>query len=696
MKKWIMLLILCTLLTSHCVLAEPQQHFQRSSVIQSILCFDHAVYCSEADGIFRVDLADGSTAYYAYSQPVDQLTLFEHDGRLTAIAKADGSIGLCHISFEGESAALNPYCTVSSFPSGDQWIEAIAGTGTYSVFTIQKNWTETSAWLLNANTGEIQCISDSFTDGFSICTTMNGNILAQRYSLSDSADAQYGMVDTETGAFSLLDTPREALSCMAADTQTGTLYGLNGSEIRRISKGVSETVATNPYERCNRSGEYADGYFIARGFNEFSILPASDTSMDSEILRFYSCSESFPESVSQLNAEGIAVVQTGDVNMISKLVDMLLTGDTSIDVFIVEADMDVFRAAVSRNYALPLDSSAVLTAAFNQMDESIRAQFSDRDGRAVAIPVSITYNLLTVNTDALGRMGLSAQDIPTNWLAFLNWLDGMEEIMRQNGITLYSESVSADQARNRLLTQLLRDYEAAPESDLLLCLQALENLDMTALGQEQSPTSDASESEKDTLLYASASSMRLEDLMVAANGEYPYPLCLSLNEPMLKGKARVAFINPNTQKPENAIRFLEALWSNASEGVKYCANSSLTDPVEREGYAATVSNYQSEIDIIKSKLETAAEIDRPILTEQIADLETYLAEAENDRWAIDAQKLNWLRSRGRIILSQQSWLFDAWTGEPSAVIQQYQSGVLTAQQFAEKLQQMWNMLIAER
>ena len=183
--------------------------------------------------------------------------------------------------------------------------------------------------------------------------------------------------------------------------------------------------------------------------------------------------------------------------------------------------------------------------------------------------------------------------------------------------------------------------------------------------------------------------------MVAANGEYPYPLCLSLNEPILKGKARVAFINPNTRKPENAIRFLEALWSNTSDGVKYCANSSLTDPVEREGYAATVSNYQSEIDIIKSKLETAAEIDRPILTEQIADLETYLAEAESNRWAIDVQKLNWLRSRGRIILSQQSWLFDAWTGESNAVIQQYQSGVLPAQQFAEKLQQMWNMLIAE-
>ena len=56
--------------------------------------------------------------------------------------------------------------------------------------------------------------------------------------------------------------------------------------------------------------------------------------------------------------------------------------------------------------------------------------------------------------------------------------------------------------------------------------------------------------------------------MAAADGESPYPLCLSLNEPILEGKARVAFINPNTRKPENAIRFLEALWSNTSDGVK--------------------------------------------------------------------------------------------------------------------------------
>lgn len=695
MKKWFLFLVLCALLPSYCAFAEPQQHFQRSSVIQSIHCFDHGVYCSEAEGIFRVDLADDSTAYYAYSQPVEQLTLFEHNGQLTAIAKADGAVGLYHISFEGESAVLNPYCDVSGFPSGDQWIEAIAGTGTYSVFTLQKNWTETSVWLLNVNTGVVQCISDSFTDGFSICTTMNGNILAQRYSFSNSTDAQYGVFDTETAAFTILDTATEAVSCMAADTQTGTLYGLNGSEIRRISEGISETVAMNPYERCNRSGDYADGAFIARGFNEFAILPISGASMDSEILRFYSCGESFPESVNQLNAEGVAVVQTGDINMVSKLADMLLTGDASIDVFIVEADMDVFRAAVSRNYALPLDSSEALMTAFNQMDEPIRAQFSDRDGRPVAIPVAVTYNLLTVNTDALERMGLSAQDIPTGWLEFLHWLNEMKGTMQQNGITLYSESVSADQARNRLLMQLLRDYESSPESELLPCLQALENLDMTALGQEQSPAPDASESEKDALLYASASSATLENLMVAANGEFPYPLCLSINEPILKGKTYVAFINPNTQKPEAAIRFLEALWSNTSEGVKYCVNSALTDPVERKDYAATVSGYQSEIDILKSKLETAAEIDRPILTEQIADLETYLAEAENNRWAIDAQKLNWLRSRERILLSQQSWLFDAWTSEPNSAIQQYQSGILTAQQFVEKLQQMWNMLIFE-
>ena len=267
--------------------------------------------------------------------------------------------------------------------------------------------------------------------------------------------------------------------------------------------------------------------------------------------------------------------------------------------------------------------------------------------------------------------------------------------MRQNGITLYSESVSAEQARNRLLMQLLRDYESAPESDLLPCLQALENLDMTALGQEELPDSDASESEKNALLYASTSSVTLENLMVEENGEHPYPLNLSLNESILKGKAYVAFINPNTQKADAAIRFLEVLWSNTPEGVKYCVNSTLTDPVEREGYAATVSGYQSEIERLNSELETAAEIDRPLLKEQISDFETYLAEAEANRWAIDAQKLNWLRSRGKIILSQQSWLFDAWTGDPNDLIQQYQSGLLTAQQFTEKLQQMWNMLVSE-
>lgn len=36
MRKCLLLLVLCALLPFYCAFAEPQQHFQRSSVIQSI------------------------------------------------------------------------------------------------------------------------------------------------------------------------------------------------------------------------------------------------------------------------------------------------------------------------------------------------------------------------------------------------------------------------------------------------------------------------------------------------------------------------------------------------------------------------------------------------------------------------------------------------------------------------------------
>ena len=98
------------------------------------------------------------------------------------------------------------------------------------------------------------------------------------------------------------------------------------------------------------------------------------------------------------------------------------------------------------------------------------------------------------------------------------------------------------------------------------------------------------------------------------------------------------------QVPKMGMSFMPQV--NSTQMTASLALDDQMEESEQRAQALELMNRVGEISgvqtvsythLIKSKLETAAEIDRPILTEQIADLETYLAEAENDRWAIDAQ-----------------------------------------------------------
>ena len=73
------------------------------------------------------------------------------------------------------------------------------------------------------------------------------------------------------------------------------------------------------------------------------------------------------------------------------IINLLLEHDSSIDVFILDTDSNVFQVVRDRGYALPLSESPALLQASEGMYDSLLSQLSSDEGKLVGIPVFAYY-----------------------------------------------------------------------------------------------------------------------------------------------------------------------------------------------------------------------------------------------------------------------------------------------------------------
>ena len=717
--------VLC--LIKNGAIGEALTHLEGKQV-ESFCAIGNNLYFADEGQINIFNVNNGSINQFPCewmgNDELPQLSIFSDREQLYCLASptAEGIL-LCKIDIS-EKATIHPVLAVDweTVSSQIEWYDSfffpkvIVADGGTAFFSIRNRIGNTFLFRIDLTTGAITSVEKPISGPTMMSNYGDGKIFMWMENKSDSNNNndRLSIIHTQDMTTETIDSIVDiSPSAIAADNVNEIIYCIAGNKLIgvNVSDGAEYEIASLPIEYADSALLLEGRYFVVYCDNDIYVCDLNNLSPQSCEISYYSYVERYLKAEENMFAAGIGVNHIFNEDIQNHLSDMLLTGDSSVDVFIIEADTSICRAAIARGYAYDLHSSDILAQAANDMYPAIYKQLSDPKGNLLAIPVRISFDLPQVQVRTLERLQIRMEEIPTNWNDFLDWLPTLSSEMQKAQITLLPPSFSDKAAKRYLTERVLETYQLAfsetytnggiDRDTLMELLKKIEAMDLRALGHvpEAELTGEENSITENSIFYPWGSSDRLNRLLSHDNGFLCYPLVMALTEDYpryLKMNTVVAFINPSTNYPDEAIQFVEALWLQTSEDVRCCTIPSYNTLVERENFAEDMAKYENLLLYIEQEMAGADDVDKPYYTEMIADIHHSMEVLTEDQWAINEEKIKWLRDHDdSIVVSEFCWLYSENDYEKNEIVRRYEEGVLTVDQFVEKLYARIRMMVLE-
>ena len=563
--------------------------------------------------------------------------------------------------------------------------------------------------LLNVDTGEITT-AKGLSDISAIIPYKDGRLLIEQYSYDDDSCARFVSYDPRDNSYEELSRVSvdngSAFTGMAYNSTSDTLYCIKGGEIHSIDlhKGeLGPAIADAPAEYINDGGSsILSGKYYCHAYYGAFIRNLDASQRKETRIRVYdnSNSDSIWRAAGKLPSihSGVCAAIDQDFIIGKGMDESLRNHDGSIDVYIVNSSHKAFKAAFTRGDMAELDGSENLSALAQRMYPDIRSALS-RNGHLVGIPVTCCGSAFAVNEKALERLGLKIDDVPRNWSDMLEFISRLaERIKSDDNVSLFYENQSYEDAKKALLNQILYDYQSYADyagadvrfdSELMKeLLNKLDEIDFARFGcrhesenAEESyvePEGDSAEDDKDTIpLFETLSACTFDSyysytpILMSMDGKTPACLALNMN---------VAFVNPNSSHPKEALLFMEALANCLDSSTLYAIDPNLDTPIRNRYYAETKNELNAALLTAKESYETADAKAKRDLFEQIRILEQEIDDFENMSWDISQRNIDWYRANDEhIVLQTNGWANDGDEDNAiSMLIGQYISGEIDA------------------
>lgn len=725
-RRYCIILALMLFAFPRCFAEESLFRNQELDYIQSAASINGILYICTEDSILTFDATNASEGTYPLPSEADgfcDIRLFSSSEQLFALTRNDRGEHLCgRLTFlDGESHWETVYTLDWGIVQGamtseeDAWPQCVVGCKDDAVFTVQQGWTSGGLFSLDLTDGTISQLAGADYANMRISACGESAFLMQQSGFqTDASGGAIAMYDPEEKRLSPVDLPdRPSLHCMAVTDDEQEVYYLDGNRliVRNLAGGTPETRGNLTNDGSYEQGFLlGDSWYAAVGRHKFAICPIQTVPDEKEHLVYFYDQLRAIEAEEKWMSAGSRIDGITGEETAAQLMDMLLTGDNSIDVFILSADTELFRAMRDRGYALPLSDSKLLIEATQRMYPDVLRQLSGESGDLIAIPIDVTFELPALNRSAMDRLGLSEEDIPSNWVDFLDWLDALAPALNHAQITLFPKEVPAEEARWQLIMYVLSTYQLYvsenPTSDahtLQNLLERLEKMDFTRMGllpRSELSTSDEDPSGLENSLFQPMTGQESLGYLIGDNvSQHVYPLCMALSPEApayLKLNVEAALVNPHTRFPERAISFAEMLWECTSPEVAISLQPQNNNYVEAADFQENEAFFRDYLAELAIELENAEEIDRPPILDRIADVEAEYEQLLAHRWSVDDETLQWLRAHDdHIIISEAAWLQDKTSGI-SDLVAQYHDGLIASSEFAEKLHAQLKMMQLEQ
>lgn len=506
----------------------------------------------------------------------------------------------------------------------------------------------------------------------------------------------------------------------AADTETGRLYCVKDGEIREVNlqtgevgEGLSEMPLT---VYSNVAGRILGGhYYLYTSFDGTVIRNLAPEQKAEYKLKVFG--DSYMDAVSDAyfdftNTHGNVSVAIDRGGSMKDIIESMMNRSNEVDIYIMDTSSSLanYQALLERGYLAELDSSEQITASLENMYPALK-EACMRNGKAVAIPVNAYCWAFGVNERALERIGLTIEDVPTNWNDFLDFLSNeLPQAMENDpNVSMFYSDYTQSQVQSTLFNQVFRDYMdyAAATMDVqsydtpLLneLLTKVENLDLAALRVPEDEERDDSiiyyvEYDDSSVLFETSVGASFNNfysdytpLLMGMDADAPAVLSLEIN---------VAFVNPFSENIDLAIEYLECLQNQLDKEMLYNFYPDLTEAVRSKYYEQNVKSAQESYDETKKLYDEAEDADKQALAEQLENAEYWLEYEKKSNWDISETLIQWFRSNDdNLAISYGSWLYRDNSGEARELLQKYYEGQIDVKQLLSGIDKKVRMMEME-
>ncbi len=550
-----------------------------------------------------------------------------------------------------------------------------------------------------------------------------GTLLVEQYSFSSNETARFLLYDYESDSVQMLSEfeikPYTPLSGLAYDEDTDTVYCISEGEVCPVDPRTGEIgagVADMPLEAYGMShavlmnnGLYA---YAGNGVAIRDLVAGSQVAFRLKVVDSNYCS-AVTAATTRFCAENsdVGVVLSRDFNGADSLAESMMNRDDSVDIYTVATSSAAFDAVYKRGYMMELDGSALLADLAERMYPSLKECLSAYD-HFVALPLETNCWGPGFNEKALAELGLTLEDVPDNWWDLLDFLPTLEgPLAEHENVRLTYEGITVSGMRSNLFFAIFNEYQSyvnAVEPNMgydtpLLrgLLEKVENIDFEALGCEEDYGEDNSmggiviggDGETMTLFETSCNHSIGEIYFDAT----PVMLGLDANTrpPMILDTV-VAFINPFTQHPDEALAYMEALAESMPNSTRYNIDPALDEPIRGARNEQLLEEARKELEQLRTQIENADPSQTQMLEERIAEAEENLAYLEQFLWEVPESGIEWYRAHADgVVTAPVNWLYADDAGEGYELIQQYLTGGMRLDELLREIDHKVQMMLLE-
>lgn len=396
----------------------------------------------------------------------------------------------------------------------------------------------------------------------------------------------------------------------------------------------------------------------------------------------------------------------------AELVERMMNRDSSLDVYVMSASSKAYRSLLERGYMAELDSEAIAQAV-GAMYPGMRAVL-ERDGQPVAVPVTAYAWKLGLNIEGFEKIGLSKEELPTDWEGFVDLLAELPDLLPDDGsVRVFDEYYTQGQVKEELMGKLFEDYHDYISADgrdpayntpeMQRICQKILDLDYEALGLKES---DEDMGMGGMVIVGGGPNQGPYTLIQTGVGCTPgnfYSECTPWPLSIMPGETApialdvtVAFVNPFSKNVPLAQEFLEMMLKHMPDETRYTVSDELNEPKRSAYFEQNMKELDRMIEEMRGEIEKADPVNKPALEENLRSLEEARAFNEENDWMVSPEDLEWYRAHGDAICAQSyNYIYDDQSGEISEQMQQMFAGRIPPATLLKSIDQKLRMMILE-